>query len=1056
MHRLIRCSFPLVATRLFSLLLCGLVHGAHASPFRETLEKRWLEEVRKPVGHSGYMLPEQDAFGAVNGIRHEDTGFHTMPEEKPWWQVDLRKSVPIGRIVISNRASCQERNNRLEVYLAADAANWRRVYRHNGTVFHGGCEGTEPLTVELAGQEARYVRMQIDSGYLHLNEVEVYARGDNTTNVALEKRATQSSSSPWSTLSLKEVPPRDPDEPAPVSVVSVAHVEALLALMTNTLAFVETLRPLPALATRVDALHAAFTTGQVREAERDAFYLQIRHLRREIIMSHPLLDFDRLLINKRGPTLYSHQCDQYLGMHSQAGAGLVILDNWKRNPKESVLLKGRLPAGSVLHPDLSYDARRVLFGFCDHTQQDRQRRRYWIYEAAVDGTSVRQLTGTPADPLETWENRHTVLIEDWDPCYLPGGGFLFVSTRCQTFGRCHGSRYTPSYMLYRAEADGSGIRQVSFGEANEWQPCILDDGRAVYTRWDYINRHDVHFQSLWSARTDGTDVRHFYGNNTPNPQMITSARPIPGSSKISALAMGHHSYTAGSIIAIDRSKGEDGLEPVTRITPEVRFPESEGWPMGCFSTPWPLSETLYLAAYQPDRMTSQPTPQALNAFAIYLVDTLGGRELIYLDPEISCFAPIPLVPRKRPPVQSDGVLAASDGDSGIFYVQDVYASTEPLERGSAKRLRVNQILGQPARSKPNLSTSNNEVLKRTLGSVPIDPTGSVAFRAPAGVPLQFQLLDENDMSILTMRTVTYLHAGEHASCVGCHEPRSQTAPPAPFSHTRIRDIEPPPGPDYAGGFSFVRSVQPVLDRYCIGCHGLEAGEKSATFSLLGTPTDYSVAYDNLMQRPGVVAVAYRNSEKTPSGVKDYFAHAGSLAGLLLDGHPDKDGHKRVTLDASSRQQMINWLDLNGQFYGDYSHNRLERRAVAPEGERALRDHVRQCFGDVLAAQPLSAFVNSALAEESRILKAPLAVAAGGWGQMAEGGWTSTSDEGYRAMRALVEAVFRPLGRQDIAGTCGGGKHCSCGCCWVREAYDSLRESLATGDADVPDVHVAHR
>jgi hypothetical protein len=33
------------------------------------------------------------------------------------------------------------------------------------------------------------------------------------------------------------------------------------------------------------------------------------------------------------------------------------------------------------------------------------------------------------------DNNQTVLIEDLDPCYLPDGGFAFVSTRSQNFGR---------------------------------------------------------------------------------------------------------------------------------------------------------------------------------------------------------------------------------------------------------------------------------------------------------------------------------------------------------------------------------------------------------------------------------------------------------------------------------------------------------------------------------------------------------------------------------------------------------------------------------------------
>ena len=42
----------------------------------------------------------------------------------------------------------------------------------------------------------------------------------------------------------------------------------------------------------------------------------------------------------------------------------------------------------------------------------------------------------------------------------------------------------------------------------------------------------------------------------------------------------------------------------------------------------------------------------------------------------------------------------------------------------------------------------------------------------------------------------------------------------------------PVGPQYPGGFSFARHVQPVLDRYCIDCHGLD--DTAGELDLLGT------------------------------------------------------------------------------------------------------------------------------------------------------------------------------------------------------------------------------
>jgi hypothetical protein len=76
-------------------------------------------------------------------------------------------------------------------------------------------------------------------------------------------------------------------------------------------------------------------------------------------------------------------------------------------------------------------------------------------------------------------------------------------------------------------------------------------------------------------------------------------------------------------------------------------------------------------------------------------------------------------------------------------------------------------------------------------------------------------------------------------------------------------------------------------------------------------------------------------------------------------------------------------------------------------------------------------VNVALPTSSRILKAPLATSAGGWGQIAKGGWGSTDAAGYKKMLKLVEGAIAPLKEQDIDGTCGRAK-CVCRSCWVRK------------------------
>lgn len=830
------------------------------------------------------------------------------------------------------------------------------------------------------------------------------------------------------------------------NAMRAGDLDEAFALARRTLEFVERSRPCPKLAARLAELEQQASRLPPEAAPRAGLSAAVRQVRRQIIFAHPLLDFDRLLINKCPPPAYSHQSRQYLGRYSRPGPGLVVLDSWKDRPKETLLLAGKLPTGTVMHPDLSFDARRVVFAFCDHRPTDPNLRQFFLWDVGIDGQGLRQLTGKAADRLAGEEGRQTSLVEDFDPCYLPDGGIAFVSTRTQTHIRCqYGFRYFANFLLYRADGDGANLRPLSFGEAPEWEPSVLDDGRILYTRWDYTNRHSYHFQCPWVTRPDGTGTANLYGNLTRNPCHTAEPRQVPGSHKIVCTATAHHGYTAGSIVLVDPRKGIDGLAPLERITPETAFPETEGWPVGAYATPFPLSEDLFLAAYTPEPLAREGRVQGVAAYGIYLVDRLGGRELVYRDPKMSCVSPIPIRLRRQPPVLPPTPRDKEHPASGVFFVKNVYRSTEAIPAGSVKGLRVVRIFPQTVETPPSRSVTPYEMPKQIVGTVPVAEDGSVAFRAPAGQPLFFQILDENGMAVMGMRALVYLQAGETAGCVGCHEPRQEApgslAVPAGMA---IHDLTPSAGPRYEGGLSFAKTVQPVLDRYCIGCHGLDKTE--ADLTLLGTleqvtfprpvwpgPNKMIVsrAYRALVTRDGLVSVAHADTETDYSRPKDYYAHVGRLARMLLSGHRDESGRPRVSLDRESLQRIIDWLDVNAVCYGDYSWNKPEWRKASPEGERSLREHLRRRFGPALAEQPFAALVNVALPEESRILKAPLAVEAGGWGLWPDRTWGTSSDPDYLQVRALVRSAIAPLEHHDLAGTCGHPEHCECDSCWVR-------------------------
>lgn len=132
------------------------------------------------------------------------------------------------------------------------------------------------------------------------------------------------------------------------------------------------------------------------------------------------------------------------------------------------------------------------------------------------------------------------------------------------------------------------------------------------------------------------------------------------------------------------------MSQVRRVTPDVPMPESESMDRLClaFATPWPLGEDYCLTSYSPHA----------RRHGIYLVNSFGNRVLIHDDPRIACADPIPLCPRRTPPiipVQTRQARADRNGKApttGTVAVTNVYDSDFPWPAGTKiTALRIVQL-----------------------------------------------------------------------------------------------------------------------------------------------------------------------------------------------------------------------------------------------------------------------------------------------------------------------------------------------------------------------------
>ena len=119
------------------------------------------------------------------------------------------------------------------------------------------------------------------------------------------------------------------------------------------------------------------------------------------------------------------------------------------------------------------------------------------------------------------------------------------------------------------DRDGSNQKRLSANYLMDFTPSVLNDGRIIFTRWEYVDRCAAPIQSLWTINPDGTNLTGFFGNRILAPGTFMDARAIPDSRQVFALATNHNWDCVGGIVRIDRSFGSNAKEGILNTTPEV-------------------------------------------------------------------------------------------------------------------------------------------------------------------------------------------------------------------------------------------------------------------------------------------------------------------------------------------------------------------------------------------------------------------------------------------------------------------------------------------------------
>ncbi|MEZ6080940.1 MAG: hypothetical protein R3C56_36305 [Pirellulaceae bacterium] len=315
----------------------------------------------------------------------------------------------------------------------------------------------------------------------------------------------------------------------------------------------------------LDALSKQVAALTAPDAE---LYFKVRAVKRTIAFKNPVVDFSKVLfVDMPFPqgNEWPHETRHRLGYMAVPGARLLVLDGLTPAGTLTKLMPNAPLHGSFWRPDLSYDAQKVLFCFKPHNEKS-----FHLYEINIDGSGLVQLTDGPYDDL--------------DPIYLPDGEhILFSTSRGHTYVRCMPP--TNAYVLARCNSDGKDVYLISRNNEPDYLPSVMNDGRVVYTRWEYTDKPLWRAQSLWTTHPDGTQVATLWGNQSVWPDLLKDARSIPGSRRVMFTGSAHHNWFSGSVGIIDPEKGLNFPNGLTKVTAELAWPESGNGPVDPIESP---------------------------------------------------------------------------------------------------------------------------------------------------------------------------------------------------------------------------------------------------------------------------------------------------------------------------------------------------------------------------------------------------------------------------------------------------------------------------------------
>lgn len=632
--------------------------------------------------------------------------------------------------------------------------------------------------------------------------------------------------------------------------------------------------------------------------------------KRAILLANPLLNGDKILTvryqlgnrDRRAMapelgTQSNNWSNQESARRKGFNADIVELSNLRDEVQIRTIYKPD-NTSSIADLKLHWDGDRAMF---TQTMSDN---RWNVFEVKLNNGDCKKLIDNPEPDLEFY-----------DGTYLPDGRIIANSNIGYQGVPCvNGSDPVGNMVLYTPQS--KNLRRLTFDQDANWNPVIMNNGRVMYTRWEYTDLTHYYTRIVMNMNPDGTEQKALYGSGSMFPNSTFDVQPLPGyASAFVGIISGHHGVArSGRLILFDPAKARKGAAGMLQEIPHRNRPIVEEvkdrlvdgvWPQ--FIKPSPLNDTYFLVAAKLDKN---------DLWGIYLVDKFDNVTCLHKMEGEGYISPIAVRKTVTPPAIPDRVKL--DDKQATVFIQDIYEGEglKGIPRGTVKSLRLHAYEYAYVQTQSDHNWHGIQSgwdIKRMLGTVPVEEDGSVIFKIPANTPVSIQPLDKDGVAVQWMRSWLTGQPGEIVSCVGCHEDQNQIVIPKRViaSQKAPHALTPPEGGTRS--FTFDLEVQPILDRACIACHN---GEGKA-FDLRGGKKDgrgYGTSYLNLhpyVHRQGgegdmVVLYPY-----------EYHPNTSELIRLL------KKGHYNVQLTDAEWRKIYNWIDYNAPDKGYFNANVLK-------------------------------------------------------------------------------------------------------------------------------------